>query len=163
MEKEKLHRGELKLIGIQIRTNNLNESNPSSARIPQCVMKYYQEQVGDKIPHRKNPGTTIAAYTNYESDHTGDYTYFLGEEVDELDKVPTGLSTITIPPQNYVKFTSGPAPMPEVCIKAWNKIWQMSPTELGNQRNYQADFEVYDERAADFHNTTLDIYVGLKS
>ena len=33
--------------------------------------------------------------------------------------------------------------------------------ELNKQRGYKADFEVYDQRAADPSNSILDIYVGM--
>jgi predicted transcriptional regulator YdeE len=51
--------------------------------------------------------------------------------------------------------------MPNVCISLWQKIWQMSPDELGGTRGYRTDFELYDERARDQNNTALDIYIGL--
>lgn len=33
--------------------------------------------------------------------------------------------------------------------------------QLGGQRAYKADFEVYDQRAADPNSAVLDIYIGL--
>ena len=38
----------------------------------------------------------------------------------------------------------------------------MSSSEIGGDRGYITDFEVYDERARDHQNVTLDIYIGLK-
>ncbi len=149
------------LIGIKVRTNNHNEFNLKTAKISAFVTKYFQEQWGDKIPNRKNPGTTLCAYTEYESDYTGDYTYFIGEEVNSVDHIPVGLDFLLIPAQTYVKFTTEPGPMPKVDIEAWRKIWSMSPDELGGIRSYKTDFEVYDERAHDPQNTVVDIYIGI--
>ena len=122
----------------------------------------FGKQLGEEIPNRKNPGTTYCVYTDYESDFTGDYTYFIGEEVKVGGDSMEGFSSIIIPAQNYAKFTSRPGIMPEVCIDMWQNIWKMKSGELGGKRAYLADFEVYDKRALDPSKTVLDIYVGVK-
>lgn len=152
---------EIKLVGISLRTNNNTEINWQTGKIFPCVQRYFQQALYEKIPQRAKPGTTYCVYTNYESDHTGDYTYFIGEAVDSFDNVPHDLETLVIPTQNYIKFTNGPKAMPEVVREPWLAIWQMSPKELGGTRRYAADFEVYDERAADHGNVILDIYIGV--
>ncbi len=155
---------EIKLVGISCRTNNdhIFESDPSINKIAATVQKYFYETLAEKILYRKKPGTTYCAYTNYESDFTGDYTFFIGEEVKSFENVLTEFGTLTIPTQNYAKFTNGPGPMPGVCIDMWKRIWAMQSSELGGDRGYITDFEVYDERARDHQNVTLDIYIGLK-
>ena len=153
---------EIKLVGITARTNNANECNVESGKVGPCVQSYFQNALMTKILHRKKPGTTLCAYTNYESDWTGDYTFFIGEEVTSFDDLAEGLETHTIAPQVYTKFTTEPGQMPNVCIQEWIKIWQMTPEDLGGERRYSTDFEVYDERAADPQNVVLDIYVGIK-
>ena len=153
---------EIKLLGISCRTNNTSEMNISTAKIAPTIQKYFQQAVGEEIPNRKNPGTTYCVYTDYESDFTGDYTYFIGEEVKFEGDSMEGFSSIIIPAQNYAKFTSKPGIMPEVCIDMWQNIWKMKSGELGGKRAYLADFEVYDKRALDPSKTVLDIYVGVK-
>ena len=64
--------------------------------------------------------------------------------------------------QQYAKFTNLPGPMPSVCIDMWQNIWKMKASELGGERAYIADFEVYDERSVDHNNVVLDIYIGIK-
>lgn len=152
----------MKLIGISARTSNADEFNPETAKIGATIQKYITEAVYDKIPNRKTPGKAYCVYTEYESDHTGAYTYFIGEEVDTDSDVPEGLSTITIPAQSYAKFTTVSGQMPTVCINAWMDIWKMTSEDFGGERNYSADFEVYDERALDHAHTVLDIYIGIK-
>ena len=152
---------EIKLVGLSVRTNNKAESNPATAKISPCVQQYFQQQWAEKTPHRISPGKTFCAYTNYESDYTGDYTFYIGEEVNSIEGIPEGLEIHIIPPQAYVKFTTEPGPMPNVVIKAWQEIWKMSSHDLGRQRRYHTDFEVYDERAQDPQNTILDIYIGI--
>lgn len=162
MQKTRLVVPEIIVVGIKVRTNNQDEFNPDIAKIGPCVQRYFQQQVADKIPHRKKPGTTISAFTDYESDYTGEYTYFIGEEVTSIDHLPEGLNELHIPSQTYIKFTTGAGPMPNVVINAWQEIWKMSPEDLGGKRRYRTDFEVYDERAADPQNVVLDLYIGLK-
>jgi predicted transcriptional regulator YdeE len=162
MKKNEIHLPEIKLVGISIRTNNKDEMDPTMAKISPTAQKFFQQALPNKITNRKNPGITYCAYTEYESDFTGDYTYFIGEEVSAFESIPDGLTTLTIPSQAYAKFTTATGPMPEVVINAWLKIWQMDPHDFGGQRNYHTDFELYDERAIDPKNTTLDIYIGIK-
>ena len=162
MQKQMIKISEMKLVGIAARTNNANEMKPETGKIPSMIQKYCHGGLSEKILNRKNPGTTYCVYTNYESDVTGDYTYFIGEEVTSLERVPEGFETIAIPAQNYAKFTNQPGTMPAVCIGMWQNIWAMNPSDLGGERLYIADFEVYDQRSTDPKNTVLDIYIGLK-
>ena len=163
MQKTIIELPEIKLLGISCRTNNTSEMNISTAKIAPTIQKYFQQAVGEEMPNRKNPGTTYCVYTDYESDFTGDYTYFIGEEVNFVDRsLIKQFSAITIPAQTYTKFTSKPGIMPGVCIDMWQNIWKMESEELGGKRAYLADFEVYDNGALDLSKTVLDIYLGVK-
>ena len=154
---------EIKLVGICVRTNNQQEQDKMQGKIFPCVQRYFHSQLADKIPQRKKPGTTFCAYTDYVSDYTGDYTYFIGEEVVFFaPTLPEGFERLVIPEQQYVKFTTPPAPMPDVVINAWSKIWTMSPKQLGGTRAYKTDFEIYDERASDHQNIVMDLFIGIK-
>lgn len=165
MEKTILHLPGMKLVGVTARTNNasLFISNPSNNIVAATVQKYFYNQLAEKISNRKNPGTTLCIYTNYESDFNGDYTYFIGEEVASFNNIDSNFEQLTIPPQTYVKFTNQSGPMPTVCIDMWKNIWNMSDDELGGKRSYIADFEVYDKRSQDHQNVILDIYIGINS
>lgn len=163
MQKTMTQLPELKLVGITARTSNAREMNPNTAKIGATMQKFFSSGIQEKIFGRKNPGRIFAVYTNYESDKQGEYTYFLGEEVIEFEVTNQGFETITIPAQNYAKFTNQPGPMPAVCINMWQNIWIMNDSDLGGQRGYVADFEIYDERSHDLNNATLDIYIGIKN
>ncbi|MES2215249.1 MAG: GyrI-like domain-containing protein [Pseudomonadota bacterium] len=156
---------EIRLLGITARTNNtaLFEADPSTNVVASTVQKYFHSGLPALIPNRSKSDVTYCVYTEYESDFNGDFTYFIGEEVDSLDEVPEGFTALTIPSQTYAKFTSDPGPMPAVCIDLWKDIWDMTSIELGGERGYIADFEVYDERASDHQNVVLDIYIGVKA
>ncbi|MBS4167043.1 Uncharacterized protein NEOC65_002148 [Neochlamydia sp. AcF65] len=154
---------EIKLVGITSRTNNSLEKDPSSAKISSTIQTYFQGACSEKILYRAKPGITYCVYTDYESDLKGDYTYFIGEEVSKFAEMAEGFSALVIPARNYVKFTSNPGTLPSLCINMWQEIWSMSAQDLGGEREYLADFEIYDDRASNHQNAILDIYIGIKS
>ncbi len=162
MKKANIQLPEIKLVGITARTSNSLEANPETAKIGQTIGNYFENNLSQKIANRTKPGTTYCAYTEYESDEDGEYTYFVGEEIDCFEKVPAGFTTLTITPSNYAKFECGPGQMPKICIDAWKEIWKMQDADFGGKRTYMTDFEIYDERAKDDENTILDIYIGIQ-
>lgn len=161
MQKTKLSLPEIKLVGLSVRTSKAIE-NPASSKIGPCAGQYFGGNLSDKIPHRKHKGRTLCAYSDYESDYTGEYTFYIGEEVESFEGLQDGLVSHIIPPQTYIKFTTPSGAMPDVIIKAWQDIWDMSPEELGGVRRYAADFQVHDERALDPLHTVVDIYIGIQ-
>ena len=160
MQKANINSNEIKIIGLKIRTSTKAEFNPLTARIAATIQKFFQAGISTKIKHRANNGKIFAVYFDYESDYTGEYSYIIGEEVTEFEEVAEGLDMLTIPAQAYSKFTTDPGVMPLVVINAWQEIWQMK--ELEKERNYKADFEVYDQRAANPAQAIIDIYIGIK-
>ena len=137
--------------------------DPTKGKIFPRVYRYFHEQIFNRIQNRKNPGTTFCAYTDYESDYNGDYTYLIGEEVSSYTDIPDGLEILTIPSQTYAKFTAGPGAMPGVLRNAWKDIHGLSDADFGGARRYHTDFEIYDERAADHSQIVFDIFVGVKA
>lgn len=163
MKKEFENKSEINLIGLTARTNNKNEMNPQTSKIGELAGRFWSLGLANQIPHRKNPNVTLSVYTEYDSNEHGDYTYFIGEEVSSFENMPSDLQKLTIPASKYQKFTTPSGKMPEVVINAWQKIWKMTSDDFGGERAYIADFEVYDQRAIDPMNTSLDIYIGMKS
>ncbi len=152
------------LVGITVQTSNSCEMNPETAKIMPTIERYTQEKIAERIPNRLHPGVMFCAYTHYETDESGLYTYFVGEEVTCLPETLTSELTALIGAAGpYMKFTEGPGPMPTIVISLWQKIWAMEEKILGGKRAFATDFEVYDHRARDPKNTTFDLFVGLKS
>ncbi len=162
MQKELANKSEIKFVGLSARTNNKNEMNPQTSKIGELVGRYRGQNLAAQIRNRKNPGVTLSVYTEYDSNEHGDYTYFIGEEVSSFENIPDAFQKLTIPASKYQKFTTPSGKMPEVLINAWQEIWKMTPDDFGGKRAYQADFELYDQRAADPANTSLDIYIGVE-
>ncbi len=163
MEKSVITLPAIKLVGIKTRTNNKDEIDWQNGKLFPCIQRYFHGSIAETIPNRKKPGTTYCVYTEYESDFTGDYTYFIGEAVNDFEALPAGLEMHIIPAQTYSKFTNGPDAMPNAIREPWQKIWKMSSVDFGGDRGYLSDFEIYDERAADHQNVILDIYIGIKA
>ena len=162
MKKVLANKKAIKLVGLSARTNTKCEMNPETAKIGSLAGRFWSQGIAERISNRKNPGVTLSVYTDYESDEYGDYTYFIGEEVSSFENVATDLRQLIIPVSNYQKFTTAVGKMPDVVIDAWMQIWKMTAADFGGQRAYRADFEVYDQRARDPNNTSLDVYVGIK-
>ena len=162
MKKELINKQEIKLVGLTARTNNKNEGNPQTSKIGALAGRFWSQNIADQIANRKNPGVTLSVYTEYDSNEHGDYTYFIGEEVSSFENIPSGLQQFTIPAAQYQKFTTPSGKMPDVVISAWQQIWKMTSDDFEGDRAYIADFEVYDQRAIDPANTSLDIYIGIK-
>jgi predicted transcriptional regulator YdeE len=162
MKKQPIANPEINLVGLTARTNMKNEMNPQTSKIGETAGRFWSQGIANRIPNRKNPGVTIAVYSEYESDEYGDYTYFIGEEVTSFEHTPPDLQKLKIPAAKYQKFTTPAGQMPNVVIEAWQQIWKMSDKDFEGKRAYIADFEVYDDRAQDPANTSLDIYIGIK-
>jgi predicted transcriptional regulator YdeE len=73
------------------------------------------------------------------------------------------LGTAEIPTGKYVILTSDLGPAASVVPLLWQRIWSMTPSELGGVRSYQSDFELYDFRTANPEQAQVDIYLGLAS
>jgi predicted transcriptional regulator YdeE len=81
MNKQSTTIEKIKLVGMSTITNNANEMNKDAAKIPKLIDRYFNEKISDKIINKKDNSQIHFVYTNYESNHTENYTYFIGEEV----------------------------------------------------------------------------------
>jgi predicted transcriptional regulator YdeE len=163
MEKSNVKLAEIKLVGLKTRTSYEAEFDTVRAKIANLWQQYLESNIVEKIKNRKTPYVTYSVYYDYQTDYKGEYSYFIGKEVNEFVNVPDGLESYIIPEQDYVKFTTKVGSIPKVVIEAWQEIWEMSDQELGGKRGYQADFEIYDQRALDQSKAVLDIYLGINN
>ena len=151
------------LLGMTVRTNNKNEMDPNKSKIGPLATTYWGNNMAAKFQHRTKPGVTYCVYTDYESDEHGDYTFFIGEQVDVLQHQDLeNFTSLNIVPGAYEKFTTAAGKIPDVIVQAWQEIWQMDTAQLGGERLYATDFEIHDERAEDPSNAVVDIYLGIK-
>ncbi len=148
------------VIGIAARTNNAKEAGPDGV-IPKLWARVMQEHVLDHIPNKTNPDL-YAVYTDYASDANGDYTLVIGAKVRPGTNVPEGMTAKTVPAGQYAAFTSERGPVAKVVVETWLRIWSYYQLPANGERAYRADFEFYDERAADPNNAQVDIYIGVE-
>ncbi|MEO6915771.1 MAG: GyrI-like domain-containing protein [Chitinophagaceae bacterium] len=144
------------LIGISIRSTNEN-NNQAARDIPALWQKFMGEGVAAKIP-QKIDNHICCVYTDYEKDFTKPYTVVLGCRVKSLAEIPEGMTGITIDDASYRKFEAKGNLMQGAVGKAWMDIWK-----IDLDRDYKADFEVYDERSQDPAHAVVDIFIGVNS
>lgn len=134
----------MKFIGVEAKTSSQLETNKKTAQIPALNRKFLKEGLESKIPNRVDPDLYFALYTNYESDHTGTYSYILAAEVDEAKEVPEGMVEIDIPSAQYLVFTVKGS-LPHALARTWKEIVNYFANNKVYQRAYTADFELYDK------------------
>jgi len=148
------------VVGITARTNNAHEMS-GNGKIENIWQTLLQQNLAAKIPNKAGVDL-IAVYTDYETDHTGHYTYLLGLPICSAEALPANLTVKHIPAGRYAVFSSGRGPIKQIVPEVWQRIWSMSPEELGGARAFKTDYEIYDQRAADPENAQIDVYVGLR-
>lgn len=147
------------VVGISVPTTREKEAG-GNGEIPQLWQRVMQQGLLENVPHRTDNNLTVV-YTDYSNDANGEYTYLLGVRVSGVDKVPDGMVVVNVPAGKYAVVPSDTGSLPEVLPKVWGRISTMSATELGGQRAFKADFEVYPENF-DWQNAQIDVYVGLE-
>jgi predicted transcriptional regulator YdeE len=157
----KVHRDAFSVVGIQVRTSNAKEASGDGV-IGKQWQKFFQDGVLEKIPNKLD-ANIYAVYSDYASDHNGEYSLTIGAKVADGSPVPTGLVVRKVPAGNYAVVTSDKGPVAKVVTAAWQRVWDLEQKkELGGTRAYKADFELYDQRAANPEDAQADIYLGLK-
>ncbi len=138
------------VMGFSVRTQNSNEFNPQTAKIPELWQRFYTLQ----IPAQKSDSPIYGVYSDYESDSKGLYTVTAGVELNN-SAIINHFDTVSIKKGNYLVFKNS-GPMPKAIIETWQAIWEYFETESNVLRAYETDFEVYtgQEQCA--------IYIGVK-
>lgn len=139
---------EILLVGIEIRTNNSKRSE-----ISELWQKFYANNVQDRIPDCID-SRLFGLYSDYETDHTGDYSFMIGCPVSDVTNVPHGMVGRRIPAQTY-QVARAQGSLPDALVEAWQDIWSSDIP-----RGYSYDFEIYDDRAADPAAAEVDIFVA---
>jgi predicted transcriptional regulator YdeE len=150
----------ISVIGIAARTTNAKEMSGEGVIADQWK-RVMAGGIIEQITNRAD-SSIIAMYTDYESDASGEYTFLIGANVTSIDSIPEGMVAKQVPSARYAIFTSENGPVWNVVPEAWQKIWSTTASEMGGERAFLADFEIYDERAADPQNAVVDVWVGIK-
>lgn len=147
------------VIGIEARTDNAKESTADGI-IPKQWQKFFSEGIPSKIPNAAGPAF-YSVYSDYASDHYGQYTYLVGQRVKSGSGAQAGMDAKEVLAGQYAVFTTAIGPFAKVIPEAWQGIFKLE--EQGKlKRAYKTDFEIYDQRAQNPQNGQIDIYIGLK-
>lgn len=118
--------------GLQIRTSNAR----AMETIGPLWGRVYGGGLGGMAPTDQQ--RLYAVYSNYESDHNGEYDYTIGYAVNPEDGVPEGMTHLRVPQQRYAVITAQ-GEMPGALVQTWMQIW-----EAGLPRAFVTDFEIHD-------------------
>jgi len=138
--------------GISVRTTNENGS--AAVAIPQLWHQFIHNNIQGQLTG-KTSNDIYCVYTNYEKDFTRPYTTIIGCRVNEQEAQQEGFTTITIEAGNYAVFTAKGNLQQGAVYNKWLEIWEAPVI-----RSYTTDFEVYDQKAAEFSNAEVDIFVA---
>lgn len=152
---EKLSVAPFKLIGITVRTSNVNPEK-TAQDIGGLWQRLLAEQLVAQIPNKVDT-TVYSAYTDFESDHTGAYTTVLGCKVHSLADIPEGMEGFTCAGGAYQKFVCRGDLSKGAVYGAWADIWQRDL-----KRTYSLDFEVYGPKALNPADAEVDIFVAVE-
>lgn len=141
------------IVGISTRTSNTK--GKAEIDIPKLWHSFMSNQLLSSLPNKLNEHM-YALYTDYESDHNGEYTVILGYQVSSLDKIPEEFTVRFVAESNYKKFTAKGDLTKDAVINTWMEIWK---TDL--KRSYTTDIEIYGEKAMNPVNGEADIFVAI--
>jgi predicted transcriptional regulator YdeE len=129
------------ITGIAVRTTNMQELNPLTAKIAGLWGRFFSEALFEKIPDRSDDPCVYGVYSAYESDYMGAFDVTAGVAVSR-PAADASWSSIEIQAGEYLVFTARGA-MPQTVVQAWGGVWQYFQAHPEIQRSYGTDFEVY--------------------
>ena len=150
---DKIKIDELILIGLKLNNKTTNENGQSSIDCGNLWQKFETENFIERIPGKLGD-EIYAVYYNYEGDHTKPFSYFIGCKVKTDVQNSHGMDSLIIPAGSYYKVIAK-GTMPDCVANSWKKIWSSI-----NDRSYQFDFEIYDERSKDWSNAEVEIFIS---
>jgi predicted transcriptional regulator YdeE len=143
------------VVGIAGRTSNAREMSGDRIIAKQWG-RFWQENLLALIPDKADEAVR-AVYTEYASDKDGDYTFVIGARVKSAAGIPVGMVSKTIPAGRNAVFLSESGPVERIVVETWQRIWSSAI-----DRAYGADYEIYDQRAADPSNAQVEVCVGVR-
>jgi len=142
---------ETNVTGVSVRTNNAFEMSAESGHIAALWHRF-----GRTIAPQLNQGSQVfGVYSNYESDHNGDFSVLAGSDQGHIVPEADFVSHI-VPSGHYLMFTAKGA-LPDAIVKTWQQVWSyFQSSDCPYQRAYTTDFEFY--KAKD----SAELYIAVK-
>jgi len=153
MEYTEIKKEEFIITGISVRT--INRDGKSQKDIAGLWERFMREQLSAGIPDKIN-NDIYCLYTDYESDHTGEYTTILGHRVHSLQNQPEDFESRLVPATKYrvYKLTDS---SPMGVGAAWDEIWRSDI-----DRKYTYDFDVYHSPTGNPADIEMEIWLSVK-
>ena len=147
------------VVGLTVRTNNAAEAG-GQGQIPALWQNAMTNGQLEQIPNRVGEGYVVV-YSDFASDHGGEYNYTLGVRVSSADNVPAGMVKRTVAAGKYAIFQSEQGAPQDVIPALWQHINSLSPQQMGGERAYRSDFETYGN-ITDPSSMQVTAHIGLK-
>lgn len=145
-----VQRSEMLVMGIEVRTSGKREVNPVTAEIPKLWNHFLEEQLWLDIPDPIHPQIRYGVYTDYMTDHLGEYAVIVATEVSSIDNPPESMVGVAIPAGEYLVFTAVGVSS-EAIIQTWQQIWDYFARGSRYQRAFTTDFECHDPQQIKIH------------
>lgn len=139
---------DLMISGHSTTTNNQNETNDETAKIPQLWEEYDSLNIYSKTFNKAKSSNLYATYTNYQSDENGDYDVTIGVEVTKPK------NAIVIKDERYLVF-SKKGELPDIVVETWNEITEYFSHKPEYERKFSIDFEKYAKE------DEIEIYISI--
>ncbi|MAD41677.1 MAG: AraC family transcriptional regulator [Arcobacter sp.] len=139
----------LMISGISITTNNKNEMDEATSKIPTLWDDYEEKNAYSATHDKANNSSIYGVYNNYTSDVNGDYDVTVGVEVTKSKKA------IVIEDEKYLVFKKE-GELPQVVIETWKEIWDYFENNDEYKRKYSVDFEHYTKE------NEIEIYISIE-
>jgi predicted transcriptional regulator YdeE len=128
----------LYIIGIStIATNNPEGFN----KIGELWNNFFQSSIAEQLSNKISPNI-FSVYSDYENGYKGNYKITIGYAVTDINDIPEGLKSITIPAGKYRTYLTK-SPAPEDILATWQEIWTLDPEQF--PRTFIADFQEHTE------------------
>jgi predicted transcriptional regulator YdeE len=147
------------VVGLTVRTNNAAEAG-GQGQIPALWQNAMMNGQLEQIPNRVGEGYVVV-YSDFATDHGGEYNYTLGVRVSSADNVPAGMVKRTVAAGKYAIFQSEQGAPQDVIPALWQHINSLSPQQMGGDRAYQTDFETYGN-FTDPNSMQVTAHIGLR-
>lgn len=138
----------IKIVGISTVTSN--EAAFKQNTIGKLWDEFLKTPIKEKLADISS-SSLFAVYSDYEDGYTGKYKITIGYAVNDVNKIPNGLTTVTIPAEKYKIFKSK-SQAPEDIVDTWKTIWQIDSNIF--QPNFVTTFEEYKD------NNEVMIHIG---
>ncbi|MDH5857619.1 GyrI-like domain-containing protein [Lampropedia aestuarii] len=141
------------IAGIGVRTQNSDEFNPLTAKLPRLWGQFFTAGMGLHTPNRSQDPHVYGLYHGYASKENGLYSVLAGVAVQSA--VP-GMESVQVQAGRYVVFTAK-GPMPQTIVQLWGQVWAYFQGPEAPQRSFGTDFEMYSG------TDTVAIHIGIHS